>query len=32
VGAFRDPPRYLAPGARVRLEIAGIGVLEHGIG
>ena len=32
VGAFRKPPRYLAPGDRVRLEISGIGVLEHGIG
>ena len=32
VGAFRKPPRYLPPGARVRLEISGIGVLEHGIG
>ena len=32
VGAFRKPPRYLAPGDRVRLEISGIGVLAHGIG
>ena len=32
VGAFRKPPVWLAPGDRVRIEIAGIGVLEHGIG
>ncbi|HXX83800.1 MAG TPA: fumarylacetoacetate hydrolase family protein [Casimicrobiaceae bacterium] len=32
VGAFRKPPRYLQPGDRLRLEISGIGVLEHGIG
>jgi len=32
VGAFRKPPRYLQPGDRLRLEITGIGVLEHGIG
>ena len=32
VGAFRRPPVWLAPGDRVRIEIAGIGVLEHGIG
>ena len=31
VGAFRTPPRWLQPGDRVRLEIAGIGVLEHSI-
>jgi 2-keto-4-pentenoate hydratase/2-oxohepta-3-ene-1,7-dioic acid hydratase in catechol pathway len=29
VGAFRKPPRYLAPGDVVRLEIAEIGVLEN---
>jgi len=29
VGAFRQPPVYLAPGDRLRLEIGGIGVLEH---
>jgi 2-keto-4-pentenoate hydratase/2-oxohepta-3-ene-1,7-dioic acid hydratase in catechol pathway len=32
VGAFRKPPVWLAPGDRVRIEIAGVGVLEHGIG
>jgi len=32
VGAFRKPPRYLAPGDRLRLEISTIGVLEHAIG
>jgi 2-keto-4-pentenoate hydratase/2-oxohepta-3-ene-1,7-dioic acid hydratase in catechol pathway len=32
VGAFRKPPRYLQPADRLRLEITGIGVLEHGIG
>ncbi|HMA31419.1 MAG TPA: fumarylacetoacetate hydrolase family protein [Casimicrobiaceae bacterium] len=31
-GAFRKPPRYLAPGDRLRLEISTIGVLEHAIG
>ena len=29
VGAFRKPPRYLAPGDVVRMEIEGIGVLEN---
>jgi len=29
VGAFRKPPRYLAPGDSVRMEISGIGVLEN---
>jgi 2,4-didehydro-3-deoxy-L-rhamnonate hydrolase len=29
VGAFRKPPRYLVPGDVVRMEIAGIGVLEN---
>jgi 2,4-didehydro-3-deoxy-L-rhamnonate hydrolase len=29
VGAFRKPPRYLAAGDVVRMEIAGIGVLEN---
>ncbi|MGE5202050.1 MAG: fumarylacetoacetate hydrolase family protein [Acidobacteriota bacterium] len=29
VGAFRKPPRYLAPGDVVRMEIAEIGVLEN---
>ena len=31
VGAFRKPPRYLAPGDVVRMEIAEIGVLENRI-
>lgn len=29
VGAFRQPPTYLQPGDRVRLEVEGIGVLEN---
>ncbi|HVM81657.1 MAG TPA: fumarylacetoacetate hydrolase family protein, partial [Stellaceae bacterium] len=29
VGAFRKPPRYLAPGDVVRMEIPEIGVLEN---
>ena len=29
VGAFRKPPRYLAPGDVVRMEIERIGVLEN---
>jgi 2-keto-4-pentenoate hydratase/2-oxohepta-3-ene-1,7-dioic acid hydratase in catechol pathway len=32
VGAFRKPPAWLKPGDRVRIEIAGIGTLEHRIG
>ena len=32
VGAFRTPPRWLQPGDRLRLEVSGIGVLEHSIG
>jgi 2-keto-4-pentenoate hydratase/2-oxohepta-3-ene-1,7-dioic acid hydratase in catechol pathway len=32
VGAFREPPRWLQPGDRVKLEISRIGVLEHSIG
>jgi len=32
VGHFRDPPCYLQPGDRVRLEIARVGVLEHSMG
>lgn len=32
IGAFRDPPRWLAPGDHVRIEISGIGTLEHAIG
>jgi len=31
VGAFRDPPVYLAPGDRLRLEIERLGALEHSI-
>jgi 2-keto-4-pentenoate hydratase/2-oxohepta-3-ene-1,7-dioic acid hydratase in catechol pathway len=31
VGVFRKPPRYLAPGDAVRMEIAEIGVLENRI-
>jgi 2-keto-4-pentenoate hydratase/2-oxohepta-3-ene-1,7-dioic acid hydratase in catechol pathway len=30
-GAFRDPPTWLAPGDRIRMEISGLGVLEHEI-
>jgi 2-keto-4-pentenoate hydratase/2-oxohepta-3-ene-1,7-dioic acid hydratase in catechol pathway len=29
VGIGFDPPKYLAPGDTVRIEIAGIGVLEN---
>ncbi len=32
VGHFRDPPRYLRSGDRLRMEIEKLGVLEHGIG
>ena len=32
IGAFRKPPMWLKPGDRIRIEIARIGVLEHGIG
>ena len=31
-GAFRDPPVWLEPGDRVRIDISRIGTLEHGIG
>ena len=31
IGAFRTPPVWLRPGDRVRMEINGLGVLEHGI-
>jgi len=31
VGAFRTPPRWLRPGDRLRMEVGGVGVLEHGI-
>ena len=32
VGHFRDPPRYLKPGDRLRLEVERVGVLEHSMG
>jgi 2-keto-4-pentenoate hydratase/2-oxohepta-3-ene-1,7-dioic acid hydratase in catechol pathway len=32
VGHFRDPPRYLKPGDKLRLEVERVGVLEHSIG
>ena len=32
VGAFRTPPLWLKAGDRLRLEVSGIGVLEHAIG
>jgi len=31
VGAFRNPPQYLQPGDRIRMEVSRIGVLEHEI-
>jgi len=31
-GHFRDPPRYLRAGDRLRLEVEKVGVLEHAIG
>ena len=31
VGHFRDPPRYLKPGDRLRMEVERVGVLEHSI-
>ena len=31
-GAFRDPPVWLKPGDRVRIDISRIGILEHSIG
>jgi 2-keto-4-pentenoate hydratase/2-oxohepta-3-ene-1,7-dioic acid hydratase in catechol pathway len=31
IGAFRDPPLYLKPGDRLRLEVSEVGVLEHSI-
>jgi 2-keto-4-pentenoate hydratase/2-oxohepta-3-ene-1,7-dioic acid hydratase in catechol pathway len=31
VGAAFDPPRYLQPGDTIRIEIEGLGVLEHPI-
>ncbi|TCZ65443.1 fumarylacetoacetate hydrolase family protein [Roseicella aquatilis] len=32
VGHFRDPPRYLKPGDRLRLEVERVGVLDHVMG
>jgi 2-keto-4-pentenoate hydratase/2-oxohepta-3-ene-1,7-dioic acid hydratase in catechol pathway len=32
IGAFRDPPVWLRPGDRVRIEVEGVGVLTHEIG
>jgi 2-keto-4-pentenoate hydratase/2-oxohepta-3-ene-1,7-dioic acid hydratase in catechol pathway len=29
VGVFRDPPVFLAPGDRVRVEIEGLGMVEN---
>ena len=31
VGHFRDPPRYLKPGDRLRMEVERVGILEHSI-
>ena len=31
IGAFRNPPRYLQPGDRLRMEVSRVGVLEHSI-
>lgn len=31
IGAFRTPPLYLKPGDRLRLEVSGVGTLEHDI-
>ncbi len=31
IGAFRQPPLWLQPGDRIRMEISRIGVLEHQI-
>jgi 2-keto-4-pentenoate hydratase/2-oxohepta-3-ene-1,7-dioic acid hydratase in catechol pathway len=31
VGAFRDPPRWLRPGDRLRVEVERVGVLEHSV-
>lgn len=32
IGAFRDPPVWLQPGDRLRIEISNVGTLEHSIG
>ena len=29
IGAFRKPPIYLQPGDRLRLEVTGVGAMEH---
>ncbi|WP_418315529.1 fumarylacetoacetate hydrolase family protein [Piscinibacter sakaiensis] len=31
IGAFRQPPQYLQPGDRIRMEISRIGAIEHRI-
>ncbi|GAA0608004.1 hypothetical protein GCM10009416_51020 [Craurococcus roseus] len=31
VGAFRDPPRWLRSGDRLRMEVERVGVLEHSV-
>ena len=31
VGTFSDPPRFLGSGDRVRIEVEGLGAIEHGI-
>ena len=31
VGAFRDPPRWLRSGDRLRMEVERVGILEHSI-
>jgi len=31
IGAFRKPPVWLQPGDRLKLEVGGVGVLEHAI-
>ena len=30
-GAFRDPPRWLRPGDRLRMDVERVGVLEHAV-
>ncbi|MFN0041152.1 MAG: fumarylacetoacetate hydrolase family protein [Burkholderiales bacterium] len=32
IGAFRSPPIWLRPSDRIRIDISGIGTLEHSIG
>ncbi len=31
VGAFRDPPSFLQPGDVIRIEIEGVGAIEHAV-